>query len=301
MFFVGIVVMNRVIRVAVFFLLVLFGIRFAPQLINQIKKSYIPFFTKTTTIGLIKIDGKITDFRWYREQLKDLFTTSRVKAIVLDISSVGGYSGSCNILFDEIIALKKDHPKPIVSFVENVCASGAYYVAAATDQIITSPSAMLGSIGTVIPLLHFEKLLEHVHVGYDTVSTGDYKNSGNPYMSQTVQGRAMLQELCDGAYQQFVGDIARVRSRLPITSKDSWANGRIFIGTQAVKIGLADELGSFSTVEARVKKLVPFEGKIRWVVKRKPTTWFVRLFGNVESLITFIHAFFMRHSSQISS
>jgi protease IV len=277
----GIVRMVRLIRMAVIFLLIVLCIRIAPWFFDGVKKDYQQLFGQATRVGLLKVDGSITDFRWYRAQLKKLFESKSIKAIVLDVASEGGYSGTCNVLFDEIVAFKKEYPKPIVTFVENVCTSGAYYVAAATDQIIVAPTSLVGSIGARIRQPSIQKLLTHLSVDYDEITSGAYKTAGSPYLLQSPEHKALLQKLCDNTYERFVNDIARVRHRLPIIDKDSWADGKIFTGTDAVRIGIADREGSFVTVERMLRKMVPFEGNIHWVRIESPKSPVKYLLGNV--------------------
>jgi protease IV len=226
-----------------------------------------------TKVGLLELKGLITDSTEYVAQLRKYFEDSDIKAIVLKIDSPGGVSGSSQVIFQEIGSFKKEHPKPIVTLVENVCASGAYWVASATDHIIASPVAKIGSIGVLIPNFRLKEFIEYYKVHYDAIKAGTYKNVGDPLSDITPEQKAHLQELANETYEVFSTSLANRRGKLDYTKLKDWADGKVFIGKKALELGLIDELGTLSTVQAWLKKHAPIEGKIEWIKPTPPSFW----------------------------
>jgi protease-4 len=154
----------------------------------------------------------------------------------------------------EVENLKAKHPKPIVSYIENTCASGAYYVAAATDHIVATGSAIVGSIGSRISTqFKVKRLLEKYEVGTETISSGKHKTLLDPFTEMSEEHRKALQSLSDDTYNQFVADIAE-RRHLSIENSETWAEGKIFTGKQALDMNLIDKVGNLSTAIEFIKK-----------------------------------------------
>lgn len=198
-------------------------------------------------VGYLILNDAICSSAKINSQLKKFFKDSDIKAILLKIDSPGGAAGSSEAISQEIINLKKEFPKPIVTYSENICASGAYQIAAATDYIICTNSALVGSIGTKFStIFKLNDTLEKYDVKMHSVSSGSYKNSTDPFVAMTEQQQAMLQELTDNSYQQFVSDICKYR-HLNLSQQSCWAEGKIFTGKTALKLKLIDEIGNMST------------------------------------------------------
>ena len=109
----------------------------------------------------------------------------------------GGASGTSQTIFDELKALKKENPKPVVVLVENICASGGYNIACAADYIIAPGSAIIGSIGASLPyLFNVKELLEKINVKYTPIKAGTYKNVTNPFVEMTPQEDRFIAGRC---------------------------------------------------------------------------------------------------------
>lgn len=258
-------------------------ISLAQPVFKSVKNLYKRNIEPHTKVGYLEIANFIATSDYYSKKLNPLFSDPDIKAILLKIDSTGGVSPASESLFNEILELKKEHPKTIISFVENICTSGAYWVATATDHIIASPVSWVGSIGSTIPFqFKLKGFLEEHHIRYEETTTGDYKSSSNPFMDATPQQRAMLQKLCDQTYNEFVSAVARQRSKLSINEKDTWANGKIFLGREAQELGLVDEVGSKSNAIAWLREKTAIEGRIEWIKPERRST-FARFFGGEES------------------
>ncbi len=260
--------LSEILRNIFFFLLIA---QFAPTAIKSIKTQYSGFLEPKTKVALIPIKGAISSSETYIKNLKKYFEDKEIKAIVLQVECPGGVSGSSQDIFYEILHLKNKHNKKVIAFVENMAASGGYYILCATDWSIATPSAFIGSIGSYIGFPLFKKLAEQYNVRYEIIKSGEYKTAGNPLADLTEQQKQMLQKLSDSVYEQFINDVATQRKALPKNAKE-WADGKVFTGEQALKLGLIDEIGSHSTVIEALKEKAGIEGKIEWVKPLKSTS-----------------------------
>lgn len=265
-----------------FTLLLLVFLMIAPALIKNIYTNYQELIKEKTQIAVITFDKALTEAEPYTEQLLKQFKNTDIKAIVLKIECGGGAAGTSQTIFHELKALKKQYPKPVIVFVENVCASGAYYIACAADSIIASPSAFIGSIGVYIPHPQFNEFIEQFKIKYSVIKTGAYKAVGDPFLADSPEQMAMLQGLTDNTYEQFVNDVVSSRSKLSRATTNVWAEGKVFTGAQAAELGLIDKVGSPSTVEQELRERVAIVGEIEWVKAPKASS-FSQFFSSFEA------------------
>lgn len=236
-----------------------------------------------TKVGVIHIQGPITDSTRYIRQLHSFFENETIKAVVLKVASPGGAAGTSQAIFNEILELKKTNPKFVVALVENEAASGGYYIASAADYIISTPSAIVGSIGVYMEIPVYHKFLEQYNIKYEYIKNGEHKTAGNPLVNLTDIQRAHLQLVSDSIYQQFVNDVAAQRKKASIADDANiWAQGKIFTGEQALKLGLVDKLGSVSTVIEVLKEQAKITNKIEWIHPKLNGGIFASLFGIAE-------------------
>ena len=111
---------------------------------SSLKHSLIDFTGSKTKVGIVSISGPIMNSSCSIKVLHTLFKDPTIKAIVIQMDSPGGAAGSSQAVYEEIKYYKKQYPKPVITYVENICASGGYYIATATDHIIATPSAFIG-------------------------------------------------------------------------------------------------------------------------------------------------------------
>lgn len=261
--------------------LVIIILQLAPPLLENMKKQYGKYLLAHTKVGVIEIKGIISNSDTYNKQLQTYFKDPSIKAILLKIECPGGASGSSQAIYNEILALKKEYVKPLVTLVENVCTSGGYYIACASDFIIAPGSALVGSVGTSIPyLFKVNEFLEQFKIHYESAKAGTYKNITNPFVPATSEDRVLVQSLLDDAYQQFAQDVA-ARRKLPVTTVTTWADGKIFTAKQAHNLGLIDAIGSAHTAVGIIKEKALIEGEIEWIRKQEPSG-FAKFFGSEE-------------------
>jgi len=257
---------------SLFFLLIF--LHFAPPLWKNIKRNYFIILSPHTKIGRITIDSAITDSSLYAKPIKSFFKDQSIKAILLKIDSPGGITGSCQALFNEIQELKKRYPKPIITLSEDLCTSGAYYVACSSDFIITSPAALVGNIGARFTVLFDVKdLLTEWKIKSYVIASGHHKASTTMFNELSPEQQKVLQDVADDTYTQFTTDIARLR-KLSFQKRNEWADGKLFTGKQALALGLIDEVGSYSQAVTKLKELAPIEGSIEWIDAQGSSTFF---------------------------
>lgn len=247
----------------IFFILVLLQV--VPLFIIGIKKQYGAYIEPKTKIGVTSFKGMLTDSDSYIEALTKLFSDPDIKGILLKMECHGSASGTGQLIHTELKALKAAHPKPVVALVENVCASGGYYIASAADYIIAPGMALVGSIGVCFPyLFQVRELLESYKIKNISIKAGAYKNATNPFVDMSEQDKALLQSIADNSEQQFIEDVAANR-HLDIIQAAVWGNGQIFSGKQALKLGLIDALGSMHLAVNTLKKRALIDGEIEFV------------------------------------
>lgn len=249
-----------------------------PLIIGGITKLYDRYFETRVQVGVLPIKGILYDSSHYTKQLNKFFKDDQIKAILLKIECAGSAAGTGQAIYNELVELKKEYPKPVIVLVENICASGGYYIASAADHIIASPMAMVGSIGVAMPyFFQLKDLVEYYKVKYVPLAAGDYKNSTNPFTDITPEQKEMLQSVIDDSYEQFAADIAEQRN-VSLNTKNEWANGKIFNGRQAMKLGLIDELGSATQAAKSIKEKAGITTDIKWVHAPSRTS-FWSIFG----------------------
>ncbi len=240
-------------------------------------------------IGVIPIRGIISDSKSVVEQLKKYRKDDRVKAIILRIDSPGGGTAASQEIYREI---EKTVPqKKVVASMGNVAASGGYYVTLAANKIVANPATLTGSIGVILDLPNFKELLKKIGVSQETVKSGPYKDIGSPVREMTPEERQLLQGVIDNVYQQFIEVVVKGR-KLSREQVERIADGRVFTGEQAKRLGLIDELGSFEDAVDLTKKMVGLSGDVKLIYpeKKRFSLWdliFKEFLGEVkESLQT---------------
>lgn len=263
--------MSKITKVLSTILMVLVFASIAPKLIKNIKKQYQEALKAHISVAKISINSDIKDLSEQSKQLTKYFKDPEIKAILLEIDSPGGSAGISKAFFNEIQQLKKEYPKPVVCLSQQCCASGAYYIASASDYIIASSSAIIGSIGVTVSFFNISDILKKYDVNYVDKHSGKYKTAGTPYLPNNPEQEAMLQELSDNIYNQFAADVASCR-KLSLAEVDTWANGRVFTGEQALKLNLIDETGSKYNAVKKIKELalIKDEEEISWVTEQEP-------------------------------
>jgi protease IV len=238
-------------------------------------------------VALINITGDILASEHTLELLNTFGNMKSVKAIVLRVNSPGGGVGASQEIFRAVRKLH-ENGKAIIVSMGDAGASGAYYIASAADKIYANPGTITGSIGVIMSFMNAEKLLGKVGVNFETVKSGKYKDTGSFSRPSTPEERALLRGLIEDVLNQFVDDVISCRMdklapAFKIKEKDevkrkklvkdymlaNVADGRVFTGKEALKLGLIDELGNIDDAIEGAAAMVGIPGR-PMVISEKP-------------------------------
>jgi protease-4 len=185
--------------------------------------------------------------------MRSAFEDEGSQAVVLLINSPGGSPVQAGMINDEIVRLKEKHGKPVYAVVEETCASAAYYIAVAADDIYVDKASIVGSIGVLMDSFGFTGIMEKLGVERRLMTAGENKGILDPFSPQSDKQRAYAQSMLDQIHQQFITVVKAGRGdRLKTT--DETFSGLFWTGQQAIEIGLADKLGSLDYVAREVVK-----------------------------------------------
>jgi protease-4 len=211
-------------------------------------------------VGLIRVEGVITDSRQFIEDMKTMGRDGGVKAVVLRIDSPGGGVAASQEMYDYIVRFKEKTSLPIVVSMGAVAASGGYYVACPADSIFANPGTITGSIGVVMSFASIEELLAKIGVSVNVVKSGEFKDVGSWSRAMTDEEKALLQTTIDDIHSQFVEAVSDERG-IDEASVRAVADGRVFSGRQALALGLVDGLGTLEDAIAAAGRMGGISGK----------------------------------------
>lgn len=217
------------------------------------------------------------------QQIKKAAENKRARAILVRINSPGGSAAASEEIYRELMALRKD--KPIVISMGDVAASGGYYIASAGHQIYCNAGTLTGSIGVISAHMDLSKLMQKIGAGFDVTKSGEFKDMGIPSRPSTAREKALMQNLIMDVYDQFVTAVADGRStegrKMTKEQVKKLADGRIYTGRQALKVGLVDEIGGFQQAFDKAAKMGHISGKARRI-EYGPRNLFEALFGRAD-------------------
>ncbi|MFO7840340.1 MAG: signal peptide peptidase SppA [Desulfosalsimonadaceae bacterium] len=213
-------------------------------------------------VGVVEIEGMITDAREVLDRIRAFREADSVKAIVLRINSPGGAVGPAQEIYREVEKTVKQ--KRVVASLGPVAASGGYYVAASADRIMASPGTVTGSIGVIMAYTNFRELFEKIGLRPVVIKSGKYKDMGSPLREISDEERALLQKFTDTVHEQFITDVAEGRGKKPEAVREI-ADGRIFSGAAARELGLIDRLGNQRDAVVWAGRLAGIKGRVRAV------------------------------------
>ena len=208
--------------------------------------------------AVIEIKGEIADgasasAEFINAALKAAFEDEGAKAIVLMINSPGGSPVQAGMMNDEIRRLKVIHKKPVYAVVGETCASAAYYIAVAADQIYVDKASIVGSIGVLMDGFGFTGLMEKVGVERRLLTAGENKGFLDPFSEQTEKQRAFAQAMLNQIHQQFIAVVKDGRGQR-LKETPEMFSGLFWTGQQAIDLGLADKFGGLDFVAREVVK-----------------------------------------------
>ena len=186
--------------------------------------------------------------------LQAAFENDNSVGVILRINSPGGSPVQSGIINDEIRRLRALYPnKPLHVVVEDICASGGYYIAVAGDQILVDKASIVGSIGVVMDSFGFTGLMDKLGISRRMITAGSNKGMLDPFSKEDPKQVEMVQTMLNEIHQQFIAVVKAGRGDRLKDNPDLFS-GRVWNGEQAVKLGLADGFGTVDTVARDVFK-----------------------------------------------
>lgn len=191
----------------------------------------------------------------FAEHLRKASEDDQVKGVILAINSPGGSVTPSDIMYNEVVRFKKKHgkAKPVVTLMEDVTASGGYYVAAPSDWIVAHPTTICGSVGVYMGYMRLEKLFKKLGVEEEIIKSGSRKDMGSPFRELTPEEKAIVEGMVAVVFSRFKEIVAKGRGDK--VKMERIADGRVFIGEQAKEVGLVDEIGYLEDAVAKMKSL----------------------------------------------
>ena len=210
--------------------------------------------------ALIEIDGSIESegsgsADSVIPSLNKAFSDAGSVAIVLRINSPGGSPVQAGMIVDEILRLRKGYPnKPVYVVVDEICASGGYYIAAAADKIFVNKASIVGSIGVLMDGFGFTGTMEKLGVERRLLTAGENKGFLDPFSPQSEKHKAHAQAMLNEIHQQFISVVRNGRGKRLKETPETFS-GLYWSGAKAVDMGLADGFGTVDSVARDVIKV----------------------------------------------
>lgn len=243
---------------------------------NSPKKSKL--ISNTNKIAVIELDGAIAssaDSNFFGKEtnavnmlksLKAAKEDKEIQGVILKINSPGGTVAMSQNIYNQIIKTRKD--KPVISVLDDVAASGGYYIASASDRIIAQEGTLTGSIGVIFSFMDYHSLLANkLDISPVVIKSGKFKDIGSGTRKMTDEEKELMQNIIDDSYGQFLdaireGRIERqdsysaYRTYLTEDTLKSYADGRVFTGRQAKQLGFVDETGDMDSAKSMIESMV---------------------------------------------
>ena len=208
--------------------------------------------------------------------LQHAFKDSATQGIILRLNSPGGSPVQAGIIFDEILRLRARYPKvPLYAVVEDVCASGSYYIAAAADRIYVDKASLVGSIGVLMDGFGFTGTMEKLGVERRLLTAGANKGFLDPFSPLGEAQRAHAQRMLDQIHRQFIAVVKKGRGDRLKESPDLFS-GLVWTGEESVQLGLAD---AFGTVDSVARDVIKAETVIDYTEKGNLAERLAKRFG----------------------
>jgi len=181
------------------------------------------------------------------EYIQDAASDPGIKAIIFEINSPGGST----VAPEEISKAIRKANKTTVAVITEVGASSAYWIASATDRIFASRMSLTGSIGTIISYLEFEGFMEDHNITYRRLVSGKYKDLGSPFKEMTSEEERIMQDKIIQLRDIFIEEVAKNRG---MEIEDIPTEAEIYLGTEALELGLIDELGGIEEAKEYIEE-----------------------------------------------
>ncbi|WP_158007919.1 signal peptide peptidase SppA [Streptobacillus ratti] len=226
------------------------------------KKKIKEINTSSNKIAVIYLDGEITEqsnssapyisYSNFEQKFEKAEKINGLKGIVIRVNSPGGSAIEAKQIYNKI----RKSEVPVYISIGNIAASGGYYISSAGNKVFINPSSLTGSIGVVSIIPKFSGALNKLGINIDGVEKGKYTNLLSPYKELTDEERNIYQRKLNDVYSEFKNDILKNNSKLTPESLEEIAQGKVWLGSEAIKLNLVDEFGGLQdTINALQKDL----------------------------------------------
>ena len=233
-------------------------------------------FSKTIKIPTLRLSGVIGQAGLMRSGLSiltldkmidKLFSDKKSPAVALIINSPGGSPTQSSLIAKKIITKAKENNKKVLAFVEDVAASGGYWLACASDEIFIDTNSIIGSIGVISPGFGFVDLIKKMGIERRVYTSGKSKSFLDPFKEAKEEDVERLKDIQEQIHENFMNYV-KSRRELKIDKKnfDEIFSGLFWVGSRAIELGLADEIGSINEV---IKKRFGKKAKIKLIDQKK--------------------------------
>lgn len=229
-------------------------------------------------IGVIEVSGVIMKSKDTVDLIHKAEKDKNIKAIILRINSPGGAVAPTQEIYDEVRRIdgaftssKGKKGKPVYSSFSSVAASGGYYLGAATRKICSLPGTITGSIGVIMQFMDLSKLYDFAKLNPQTIKAGRYKDIGQPTRPLTPEEKNIMDTMISGVHDQFIRDIQKTRGKKIKGDLKELAQGQIFSGEGAHKVGLVDELSGLWACARNIHQGLKLDGEmeLEFIKKKK--------------------------------
>ncbi len=199
------------------------------------------------------------------KNLSAIQNDNEIKGVIIKLNTPGGTVGMSQNIYNQIMKLKK--AKPVISVIDDVAASGGYYIASASDRIIAQDGSLTGSIGVIFSYMDYHNLLANkLNINPVVIKSGKFKDIGSGSRAMTDEEKQLMQDIVNDSYGQFLNAITLGRinrndnytaGKTDLTEKTlkTYADGRVFTGKKAKELGFIDVTGDMDTAELMIEKM----------------------------------------------
>lgn len=252
-------------------------------------------FFITDKIAIIDVEGEMANERQnsllrtgenpvssFIEKLDKAANDFKVKAIVIRMDSPGGTVAAADIMYHQLKEFKNKTKKPVVVCVTGMACSGGYYLACASDGIISQPSGVIGNIGTIFQTYSIAGTLDKIGVKTVAIKSGQLKDIGSPLHNLTDSEKAVLEGIIKGMFQQFVSVVHEGRKSISEQKLTELADGRVFTAKQAMDEQLIDKIGYLQDAIDWAKEMANLK-KANVVIYHRPGSYTPNAYSPVTS------------------
>ena len=233
-------------------------------------------FTKSVNIPTLRLNGVIGSAGFFRSGLnlqnidkliEKLFADKKSPAVALIINSPGGSPTQSSLIADSIITKAKKNKKKVIAFVEDVAASGGYWLACCADEIYVDHNSIVGSIGVISPGFGFVNLLKKAGIERRVYTSGKSKSFLDPFKPEKKEDIKRLKNIQEQIHENFINYVKSRRGKKILKSKENEIfSGLFWVGQKSIDLGLVDGIGNINQI---LKQKFGDKAKIKMILQKK--------------------------------